>query len=1255
MKILKIRGCNLASIVNNFDIDFSDPRFVTSGVFAITGPTGSGKSTLLDAINLAFFGETPRFQSAKTETVNDLNGIKAVSITDVANIMTLGQKSCYAEVEFLNNNSERCVTKWMATVNAKGTSYKKNVYFENFETHEICDKVTSKADAIFRAIGLNFAQFNQVVLLPQGDFSNFLKADPVDRVNLLEQITGLTIYKDISAKVNELKKSVTLKINDLNTILSSLSLLSEDEKKSQEKLLASHLGDYDLTKKEIENIKSVEDVTLSLKKSTQELEKRNLELVEISKNSQEIEDVRKIWQDYTYFMPYRSMYQRIIDKKLYLAKIELELSQLNNDLEKCKEIERFNFDTKNKNEIKLEKIKTDYKKNTDDIIVASTLDAKIVDANFNFTKAKQDFDELNKKYLVVLNNKAQCFKILEEEKIKKQQNEIKRNNLSIFGKLANSWKYIYEKLNKFVEYQVESANLKSQRESKVEKYNFLLQQENSLKNSLNQKEQELESCNRDYNQAQNTIQKSEKLQISKRLEELREHSKLCDDFVNVAASIPDDIKELNKLSVDESSANSSIEQLSIDLESMQNSYKSCSNEIDNIEKDIRKNVVLNALNESRKELEEGKPCPLCGAVHHPYLEHMPSTNSVNDLEKLLNEQKLKKDELSNNINEKLALRERTLSNVENFRKNSKKISLDVESKIFKSSKLLKKLGFDEITVKSADIWQNNLQAIVGLKNEDLKAIEQSRSEYNLMIEAQTSKDQCIDKIKKLTIEVDELRKLLITNNQSKNDCNVAAVDDAINNFLLLSEQLEKDINNDIGEGLDWKNVVINQSVLNDFNAKVLANIDTYTRLELDLSKNDADIIRYNFELNNLCAQLDQDVSNLKLSDKNRQEKESVLDELKNEREHLLGGASVEAYKAMIENELTDAEQNFNSSLKLHNNSVEKLTTTEKILSLKQETENECKSDLTLAQQEYENLATNVLHANTGYLEKIFTLSPANIDSYKEKIETHDTSLKKAQDNIVSAEAVVTSYHKDLIHILNTFDSDAIDGECVKIEHINETKIKLNELKQSIENIQFKLSTNEENIKKSADIVLEIDKIKRCNRSLFELDELLGSSSGANNFSRFAQGITFDLLLAGANRYLRQLMPRYELKRVIGNSKRHNLLVMVIDHDNADNERASSSISGGETFVVSLSLALALSDITNKTSKMESLFIDEGFGTLDPDNLDMVMTVLERLNKNGSTVGIITHMEGVASRVQTQICLERISDDPAHSKVVIYPK
>src|SRR5574344_23067 len=469
MKILKIRGCNLASIVNNFDIGFSDPRFVTSGVFAITGPTGSGKSTLLDAINLAFFGETPRFQSAKTETVNDLNGIKAVSITDVANIMTLGQKSCYAEVEFLNNNSERCVTKWMATVNAKGTSYKKNVYFENFETHEICDKVTSKADAIFRAIGLNFAQFNQVVLLPQGDFSNFLKADPVDRVNLLEQITGLTIYKDISAKVNELKKSVTLKINDLNTILSSLSLLSEDEKKSQEKLLASHLGDYDLTKKEIENIKSVEDVTLSLKKSTQELEKRNLELVEISKNSQEIEDVRKIWQDYTYFMPYRSMYQRIIDKKLYLAKIELELSQLNNDLEKCKEIERFNFDTKNKNEIKLEKIKTDYKKNTDDIIVASTLDAKIVDANFNFTKAKQ--------YFVVLNNKAQCFKILEEEKIKKQQNEIKRNNLSIFGKLANSWKYIYEKLNKFVEYQVESANLKSQRESKVEKYNFLLQQE----------------------------------------------------------------------------------------------------------------------------------------------------------------------------------------------------------------------------------------------------------------------------------------------------------------------------------------------------------------------------------------------------------------------------------------------------------------------------------------------------------------------------------------------------------------------------------------------------------------------------------------------------------------------------------------------------------------------------------------------------------------------------------------------------------
>ncbi|MDJ1467462.1 AAA family ATPase [Xanthocytophaga flava] len=150
-----------------------------------------------------------------------------------------------------------------------------------------------------------------------------------------------------------------------------------------------------------------------------------------------------------------------------------------------------------------------------------------------------------------------------------------------------------------------------------------------------------------------------------------------------------------------------------------------------------------------------------------------------------------------------------------------------------------------------------------------------------------------------------------------------------------------------------------------------------------------------------------------------------------------------------------------------------------------------------------------------------------------------------------------------------------------------------------------------------------------------LDSLIGSAGGAE-FNTFAQGLTLAQLVQLANRYLDQLNPRYQIRRI----PKTDLELEIIDRDQADNIRPVKTLSGGETFLVSLALALGLSDIAGRKTRIESLFIDEGFGTLDPQALDVAITTLENLQATGKMIGIISHVEALKERITTQVQVVR---------------
>lgn len=146
-----------------------------------------------------------------------------------------------------------------------------------------------------------------------------------------------------------------------------------------------------------------------------------------------------------------------------------------------------------------------------------------------------------------------------------------------------------------------------------------------------------------------------------------------------------------------------------------------------------------------------------------------------------------------------------------------------------------------------------------------------------------------------------------------------------------------------------------------------------------------------------------------------------------------------------------------------------------------------------------------------------------------------------------------------------------------------------------------------------------------------LAEQIGSARG-DKFSQFAQGLTLSHLARLTNLRLKQLTGRYTILK----TPNRNLELQIIDHDQADTVRPMASLSGGESFLVSLALALGLSELAGYKARIESLFIDEGFGTLDPDALNTALDALERLQHSGKMIGVISHVADLKDRIGTQI-------------------
>jgi exonuclease SbcC len=245
-------------------------------------------------------------------------------------------------------------------------------------------------------------------------------------------------------------------------------------------------------------------------------------------------------------------------------------------------------------------------------------------------------------------------------------------------------------------------------------------------------------------------------------------------------------------------------------------------------------------------------------------------------------------------------------------------------------------------------------------------------------------------------------------------------------------------------------------------------------------------------------------------------------------------------------------------------------------------------------------------------------------SLKVKQELNTKQLKELQQEeqqLQHQQSVL--YENNPLFVAKTYEQLA--------SHQALVKQKLNALKLQVGSVTKELEINTHNIQKYEKHNKQLQKKQERYQLYTKLNDMIGSAKG-DKFKTFAQGITFEQLITLANEHLKVLSPRYVLTR----NNEEILALDVVDTYQGGVVRSALTLSGGESFIVSLALALGLSELASQKISIDSLFLDEGFGTLDEESLEMALNALNLLQSSGKMVGVISHVEALKERIPTQI-------------------
>lgn len=1236
MKILKITLENLASYDGRYTIDFTIPPLRDAGLYSIVGATGSGKSTILDAICLALYGKAPRFEGATdlkyfdNKEQHTKERSKILLPGDTRNILRKGAKEGRAEVDFIANDGLRYRAIWYAKHGTKQYAPRERTLIrytprDGRETEETLFRRNADSPLFQQVIGLDYDQFTRTIMLAQNSFANFIKCDGKEKARLLEKLTGTEIYTKIATRINARFKEAQSRLNEFNIRLEGdrRDLLEDSARDAcNAQVQASMAKEKELEEEEkaIERsrewLKRKHSTEAALHEDQAALDRKLQEGHSHAEAERQLAvynslgQVSPLWGTYTQLQS--DLAKSGAEQENARAGLEKAVAQ-QKEAEQCATASKARCEAAEKETLLLQPLLKEARR------IQSLLEAKATELDKEARrhhearqkaeaaeKAATDNRKRQEAAQAALKEAGEKLAALTPYERPLQQPDILQKALDDLkrqtGKAAAEETAIRQVRTTLATLTATVDRLKAERDNRKKSHAATGKQLQELEAALEKMDG---NAIRKATLAAKDSADSFKRAAECWVDYFRERRRVA-TLRQQAGEYAQKEAQLRKTGLELKQQRQKLEEV---LPGLQTAYNLLVGE--NVEK-------------IRTTLQEGTPCPVCGAVHHPYAARQEADAATRLLHSKLEATQALKNDLEtrldtargqfNAISGTLAGIRRELQAAEE--------SLPEKEAAWKAFRKLDASLAEDIPVEDKDKARLRYAAL-----------KESQTRYTALYEESLKKEEAFAaleaKCKQARSQKDAQ---LLALQETEAECNRKALEKVRKEQelegLLRQLQESKDTGKRLTGELDSYGLEDNWKDLwrHDPDAyAALWDARAATRKQAVTAKEQADT-----ELKTLAAasttlqaQASETDSNLKESCTALKRVEEDIRNLRKQLNAFWDGKRPDEVEQACTDRLTraraQAEQDNRTANEAHLN-VEKLRAAVKDKNLRL---NRLEAQRNGLRQEVESTIHHYgLHITFEELPWYF--NPArHWEETRTLLTRLKGELKELEGRIKAAESQLALIEKET----NRTD---LDENTLK-ERLSALQTAISKERQSRQEWLVQLENDRKaglRLKESADTA---KRLQKAFADWGELNKLMGANQG-DDVRQAAQCYTLQFLVAHANRQLRMLTSRYRLVQVPD-----SLSLRIKDMDYAGEERNISSLSGGETFLVSLALALGLSAISSGNHNYGMLFIDEGFGTLDQESLNTVIDALSTLQSiQGKKVGVISHTPEMRERVPVQI-------------------
>ena len=1182
MKILSIRIKNLASIAGEHFIDFESEPLASAGLVAIVGKTGAGKSTILDAMCLALFNKIPRLKDSDGK-LTDVDGSELLTNSPLT-ILRHGTAHGFAELTFVAQDQKHYLARWELKRSREKTDGK----LQSVQRYLKCltdgvvvaDKAKSVDASINKITQLTFEQFTRAVLLAQSEVTAFLKARDNERGELLEYLTNSSIFGKIGQLAFERTKAVAVKRKELENLLGHVEILSEEQVTE----LTTQFRQVDTDYKKYESEKS----KLNIQK--QWFERKQTLDNEIILKQQLVDHQLKIQQDlsaerehlnrleiFSSIRPSAYQQQQLFNAEQQLAPQIQNQQHIFDGLTTQFNNEKSRFDQAEKELNHAQNFENQYFDEINQVRHCNTERERI---GVEFKQIQSKLNELEQAKIPFIDQQ----KILEQQlqQTTQQQSHLNQQLLATqqFANLDKGLTAHIQQLGQFIQ---QFENIENQLGNITLAEQQLITQNEQLNQSINQFGN-VEQLEKRIENAR--LQRDAQLNQRTQLDSIQQKLTQYFDVKNELSTQEQHFKQITAQFQPLETANIEAEQ----------TYLSTQKERLKLQEVLQQQRLLHAENieHLRAELKNGEPCLVCGSTSHPYkVDDSAVSKALFELQQQQEQQAIVKEQQC------LKDWQLTQQNLTKISAESEQLKVSMQMMITKVDQLhiglvdqlqIAHIQLDltqsqsEINNQLTQLIQQNHTEIANIEKESQQWLENVKLQQQLLQNTQKT-ENLIQSAQNLQQHVQHIFACL--NDDEKNTWQKQTTQFAQHIYAQLNHRAEQlDQLEHCSKQLEQKNQELKTLVLNIEN-RSRQIVETAQSLDTIKSKG-----LQNSETANQLIQKMTGLADLKPHEWLMQH---------------------DTQRQQLQNHYQQIKQSFDKIRQRYdeqNNQLEKLKAQSQ---LNQSNLNSVNDKIQLWLSQHPNFQKKDLH-------DLLQISPEQEQQIRQQLQEAERLSSIANSALETMQEQLAEHHKLQPEI------DLVQLQQLILDNIEA----LNTQSECRDQLKLKLEVHQKNVQKQKQFADQIQEIQQEEHRWGKISGLMGDSTG-KKFRDYAQQYNLDILLEHANQQLSMLSQRYTLKRL-----ENSLSLAIIDHDMDGETRSVASLSGGESFLTALALSLAIANMASGSMKIESLFIDEGFGTLDASSLHMVMNALDQLQNQGRKVVLISHIQEMHERIPVQI-------------------